>query len=165
MSADPGDLANLADLALPLPVSFWPPAAGIWIAAAAALVALVLFGWRALQRYRADAYLRAAAAELDALAAGPKGDRSGIAEAVSAILKRAAIVAYGRERVASLTGVAWAGFIAETAPPGVETATIAAGLAKALDTRQATEAAESEPLVREAKSWLRCQRGRAAAEA
>lgn len=165
MSADPGDLANLADLALPPPASFWPPAAGAWIVAAAASVALVLFGWRALQRYRADAYLRAAAAELDALAAGRTGDRSDIAEAASAILKRAAIVAYGRERVASLTGAAWTGLIAETAPPGVETAPIAAGLAASLDARQTTEAAASEPLIGASKAWLRAQRGRSAAEA
>ena len=31
VALDPGDLANMADLALPEPISFWPPAAGIWI--------------------------------------------------------------------------------------------------------------------------------------
>jgi hypothetical protein len=114
MSSDPGDLANMADLALPEPISFWPPAAGVWIIGAAAAAMLALAGWRALRRYRADAYLRGAAAEIDAVAGGD----AEITEAVSAILKRAAIVAHGREEVASLTGPAWAGFIAQTAPPG-----------------------------------------------
>lgn len=113
MSADPGDLANLADLALPPPVSFWPPAIGVWIVAITALAALAIFCWRALIRYRADAYLRRAAAEIDAIA-----DPSSVPDAVSAILKRAAMVGYGRERVASLTGAAWTDFLAASAPPG-----------------------------------------------
>jgi hypothetical protein len=137
MSADPGDLANLADLALPPPVSFWPPAIGVWIVAIAAFAAFAVFCRHALMRYRADAYLRRAAAEIDALAEPSAPD------VVSAILKRAAMVGYGRERVASLTGTHWTAFLAASAPPGE------------------TFAFSSDS----AKAWLRHQRGRATREA
>lgn len=137
MSADPGDLANLADIVVPPPVSFWPPAIGVSIVAITAVAALAVFGWRALMRYRADAYLRRAAAEIDTLAEPSAPD------VVSAILKRAAMVGYGRERVASLTGANWTAFLAATAPPG-ETFAFSGVWAKA---------------------WLRHQRGRVTREA
>ncbi len=137
MSADPGDLANLADLALPPPVSFWPPAIGVWIVAATAFAAFAVFCWRVLKRHRADAYLRSAAAEIHALAEPTAPD------AVSAILKRAAMVGYGRERVASLTGANWTAFLAASAPPCVP----------------------FEFSRDRAKTWLRHQRGRVTREA
>ena len=155
MSADPGDLANLADLALPPVISFWPPAAGVWIVGAAAAAALAVAGWRALQRYRADAYLRRAAVEIDAAA----GEGDG-ADAVSAVLKRAAMVCYGRERVASLTGTAWTAFIRETAPAGASTDRLAAGFDGLFPEGAKTSAQDEAALVADAKSWLRSQRGR-----
>lgn len=158
MSGDPGDLAGLADLALPPAVPFWPPAAGFWVLGAAFAAMLVIAGRRALQRHRADAYLRAAAAELEtSLAASPSGIDP--VEAVSAILKRAAMVAYGRERVAALTGPSWASFIAQTAPPGARIDVLAAGLERLFARPPRTD--DAEILVAQAKGWLRGQRGRA----
>lgn len=158
MSDDPGDLARLADLALPPAVPFWPPAAGIWIVGGAAVAMLAIAGWRALRRYRADAYLRVAAAELDiSLAASPSGIDP--VEAVSAILKRAAMVTYGREQVASLTGPGWASFIAQTAPPGAHTDVLAAGLEQLFARPPRT--GDAGILLGQAKAWLRGQRGRA----
>jgi hypothetical protein len=133
---------NLADLALPPPASFWPPAIGVWVVATTAFAVLAVFSWRALMRYRADAYLRRAAAEIDALAVPGQGGASA-PEAVSEILKRAAMVGYGRERVASLTGASWTDFLAASAPPGL-TFEFSGGWAKA---------------------WLRHQRGRVMREA
>jgi hypothetical protein len=161
MSSDPGDLANMADLALPEPVSFWPPAAGVWIVSGMAAAMLAVAGWRALRRYRADAYLRCAVAEIDAVAGGD----AAIPEAISAILKRAAIVAYGREDVASLTGPAWAGFITRTAPVGVQTTALTASLASLFAPQAVELAIGTSALVAQAKAWLHGQRGRAAREA
>lgn len=163
MSGDPGDLAGLADLVLPPPVPFWPPAAGICILGVAALAMLAVLGWRALRRYRADAYLRSAAHALDALAAGQGAAGEDTAEAVSSIVKRAAIVAYGRQRVAALTGAAWTKFIADTAPGGASTDAIAASLEGAVDARG--RKAPARVVVAQARIWLRGQRGRAAMEA
>lgn len=160
MSGDPGDLAKLADLALPPAVSFWPPAAGVWIVGGAAVAMLAIAGWRALRRHRADAYLRAAAAELDAsLPAG--ASETATAEIVSTVLKRAAMVAYGRERVAALTGSGWASFIAQTAPPGTRTDVLAASLEQLFAGLGSTDAGKAGILVGQAKAWLAGQRGRA----
>ena len=161
MSSDPGDLANMADLALPEPISFWPPAAGIWIVGGMAAAMLAVAGWRALQRYRADAYLRSAAAEIDVLS---QSDGT-IDEAVSAILKRAAIVAYGREEVAALTGSAWAGFITRTTPAGVQTTDLTTRLAGLFAPSAAPSSTGTSALVAQAKAWLDAQRGLAAKEA
>lgn len=155
MSADPGDLANLADLVLPPAIAFWPPAAGVWILGGAAAAALSVAGWRALQRYRADAYLRRAAAEVEAAARNGNGE-----VAVSAVLKRAAMVAYGRERVASLSGDGWAAFIRETAPAGAARDRLAAGLGALFSDGGPGSAADPAVLTADARTWLRGQRGR-----
>ncbi|MGO4405605.1 DUF4381 domain-containing protein [Bosea sp. RAF48] len=155
MSADPGDLANLADLALPPAISFWPPAAGVWIVGGAVVAALAVAGWRALRRYRADAYLRRAAAEIDAAAQG--GDAAG---AVSAVLKRAAMVAYGRERVASLTGSSWATFLRETAPAGMPLDRFVARPDAVFAANEGAPAQDRAALLAEARAWLQGQHGR-----
>jgi hypothetical protein len=61
--------------------------------------------WRAVQTYRADAYRREARRELSRLS-----DPSQLL----ALLKRAAMVAYGRDAVASLTGPAFLAFLDRT---------------------------------------------------
>lgn len=159
MSSDPGDLANMADLALPEPISFWPPAAGVWIVGVTIGVMLAVMAWRILRRYRADAYLRRAEAEIDALAGGDARST----EAVSAVLKRAAIVAYGREEAASLTGEGWAAFITQTSPAGSQTGDLTESLATM--SAPGRRVPEAGALVAEAKGWLHGQRGRAGKEA
>lgn len=151
MSGDPGDLANLADLALPPAIAFWPPAAGVWILGAAAVAALAVAGWRGWQRYRADAYLRQAEAELA---------KASSVEQVSAVLKRAALVAFGRERVASLTGLAWSAFLRETAPARLPINRLAGRLDGLLATDGRAEAQDAASVSVEARAWLRSLRGR-----
>ena len=68
-----------------------------------------------------DVDLDALETELDALEAEER-------EINAATEKRAAMVAYGRERVAALTGPGWASFIAQTAPPGAHIDDLAGGL-------------------------------------
>ncbi|MCU4179862.1 DUF4381 domain-containing protein [Bosea sp. BH3] len=147
MSSDPGDLANMADLALPPVVSFWPPAPGVWIVGGTALAMLLVAGWKAFSRYRADAYLREARAELGRLSPEPP------IEAISEILKRAAIVAHGRETVASLTGPSWSGFLAGTASRPLNE--LVAGL---------NEGRSHDGATAQADGWLRDQRGRVSRE-
>lgn len=151
MSSDPGDLANLADLALPPAISFWPPAPGVWILGGAAVAALAVASWRCWQRYRADAYLRSAEAELRAASS---------AEQVSSVLKRAAMVAYGRGRVASLTGAGWIAFLRETAPAGASVERFATGLGGLFAPQAPGSTADPDSFSAEARIWLRGQRGR-----
>lgn len=145
MSGDPGDLANMADLALPAVVSFWPPAAGIWILGCAALATAGVAAGRAIRRYRADAYLRRAEAQL----------HKGMSPAMlSETLKRAAILAFGREPTASLTGSGWAAFLERTGREG-RSAALAAEVQVALGSDEPAR----PQAVAEARDWLAAQRG------
>lgn len=103
-----GLINQLAEVPQPPPVPMVPQTLGWLVLALMCLAALGLWGLRLLRRHRANAYRRAA---LRALAAA--GDD---AAEISAILKRAAMVAYGRRRVAGLSGADWLAFLAETAP-------------------------------------------------
>lgn len=91
-------LADLHDIAEPAAVPAWPPAPGIWVVLAMAIVAvglLVLYKWKVYQR---NAYRREALAELD----GTKG-----ASRIAEILRRTALTAYPRDVVVGLKGDDW----------------------------------------------------------
>jgi uncharacterized protein DUF4381 len=98
---NPTDLSNLRDLALPPEVSLWPPAPGWWIVAAAGIASATILSIAAIARHRRNAYRREALRQLDTV------DPAGI----STLLKRTALAAWPRDRVAALTGTAWLDFL------------------------------------------------------
>ncbi|WP_299418903.1 DUF4381 domain-containing protein [uncultured Shimia sp.] len=101
-----GLLNQLAEVPDTAPVSMMPQTAG-WLMVAGIVLAVALWrGWRMWQHYRANAYRRAAMKALAQAGEDPA--------AVSGILKRAAMVAYGRRRVAGLSGQTWVTFLSET---------------------------------------------------
>lgn len=165
MSDDPGSLANLRDLALPPDIPFWPPAPGLWIVAAACLAMLGVLAWRAVQRYRAAAYRRAAIAELETLSAGIEQSGPDAVAHISAVMKRVAMVEYGRDQIASLSGQAWADFVAHEASTGFDPATIHRLLTEAFDGRSKPQPSELRLLIGHAELWIRAHRAPLAAEA
>jgi hypothetical protein len=164
MSDDPGSLANLRDLAIPPEVSFWPPAPGAWILLAACAAILSIMVWRAVQRYRAAAHRRAAIAELDAIASGIERGEPAIVERVSAVIKRVAMVEYGRERVAPLSGEAWADFVATTGA-GLNAQTIRSLFSEVYVAARQPGPSELRQLIDQASGWVRAHRARLGAEA
>jgi hypothetical protein len=102
--SDPSDLSNLRDIVVPPAVSFWPPAPGWWVLGAACVIAVGFVIAVAVRHWQRNAYRR------EALRALEKADGCDI----SAILKRAALAAFPRERVASLNGAAWLAFLDRT---------------------------------------------------
>lgn len=96
-------LDSLHDLVLPSAVSWWPPASGWYGVLAMLLLAAVWQIWRFRQRWRANAYRRAALRELDRLE-----DAAAIAE----LLRRTALAIMPRTVVAELTGTAWTDWLA-----------------------------------------------------
>jgi len=126
---DPAALSHLADLVVPAPVPWWPPAPGWWILVAGCLAAIALSATVAADRYRRNAYRRAALAELTAV--GPETPQA--AAVISAVLKRTALVAYPRSDVASLTGPAWLAFLDRTGATTDFTAGPAASLINAVE--------------------------------
>ncbi|EIM25375.1 DUF4381 domain-containing protein [Microvirga lotononidis] len=105
MTSDPADLANLRDIVLPAASPWWPPAHGWWVISAGLFAAALVASIRGWKRYQANAYRREALRELDA---------TSDVTAVMPILKRAAMAAYGRERVASLSGSGFLAFLDRT---------------------------------------------------
>lgn len=109
---------GLHDIVLPEPVS-WMPATMGWAGVALVLLALAAWGaWRAVQRWRADAYRREALAELAALRArwDEPAEREGAVAALAPLLKRTALSMAPRERVAWLSGEEWRRFLDEQGP-------------------------------------------------
>lgn len=105
------NLVELLDMLRPIPepppVSMWPATAG-WIWLGLGILALATWvGWRALRRWRAGAYRRAALAQLSAAGDDPVQ--------VAAILRRTALAAYPRRDVAGLIGDDWLSFLDQSA--------------------------------------------------
>ncbi len=112
-AADP--LAELRGIHLPQPVAFWPPAPGWW-GLAALLVASALATTIVVKRRRRSV-VRHALRELDGLArTSPDADLQTLATRLSVLVRRVALLRFGRTRVASLHGRAWQDFLKETAP-------------------------------------------------
>ncbi len=113
MKDDPGSLANLRDIVSPALPSFWPPAPGAVIVGACILAAIAIWCVQMLQAYRRNAYRRVAGMEIDRICRSASvGDEKSVA--ISEVLKRAALVAYPRETVASLSGSGWTSFLEKT---------------------------------------------------
>ncbi|MCT8974298.1 DUF4381 domain-containing protein [Microbaculum marinisediminis] len=103
-------LKRLTEPPQPPPIPMMPQTAG-WLVLAALLLFLIAWAvYVAVCHRKANAYRRAALAEL-----GTAGDDPA---AIAAILRRAALAAWPREEVASLTGEAWLAFLDRTGGDG-----------------------------------------------
>src|SRR5262249_55582346 len=109
------DFNQLQDIVVPPVVSYRPQTIG-WYAAGAIL--LLLVAWivsRIVAKRRASRYRRAALDELIVIEQRlTQGDRSAALVDLDALVKRVALVAYPRARVASLSGRAWLSFLDAT---------------------------------------------------
>lgn len=113
-------LAALQPLREPPPVSWWPPAPGWWFLAAliaVLLLALLVYLWR---RHRANAYRRAALAQLEELQRSEQHitNKPEYLARVNALLKSVALIAYPRREVAATTGDQWLTFLNKDLQPG-----------------------------------------------
>jgi len=107
------DLQNLHDIVVPPPPPWLPPAPG-WYALG--LTALLILVWGATvlhRRWRRNAYRRQALAELAQLASALATDKPAhlLLPRLPELLKRTALVAYGRSATASLSGQPWLDFL------------------------------------------------------
>jgi uncharacterized protein DUF4381 len=149
MNADPGSLENLHDLVMPVPVPWWPPAPG-WVVVSAALI-IVLTWWiiRAIQHWQSNSYRREALALLEKI--------GGSGAELPTLLKRVALSAYPRERVASLTGEQWLAFLDQTGHTDAFTTGSGRMLARLAYEPRLTaslSAAELDGLRRAVRDWI-----------
>jgi hypothetical protein len=116
VSADATSLSNLRDIVLPPPVSWWPLAWGWYLVAALLLAGLAWGLVRRWRRRRANRYRELALLELDALSAAiaDAAKRPRALAALPVLLKRVALAAWPRGRVAGLSGEAWWHFLDES---------------------------------------------------
>ena len=91
-------MSNLREIEPPESVPFTPETIGWYVLAGLVVFALLWFAWRLWLRWRADAYRRVALRELAEMEPGAPQD-------LPALLKRVALAAYPRSRVAELWAV------------------------------------------------------------
>ena len=102
-------LGDFVEAVSPPDVSWLPQTAG-WAWLGGILITVALFrAWRWLQHWHRDRYRREAVARLRGLSPEALGEQL-IAE-INKLLKLTAMVAYSRERVASLYGEQWVDFL------------------------------------------------------
>lgn len=113
-------LSQLADIHLPEPVSFWPPAPGWWVLAVLLLIAVALLVRQLLKLREKQKICQYALAELDRCLQHLADSGTDLDEArlhyineVNSVLRRVALVHFPRSNVASLGGAAWVDFIRE----------------------------------------------------
>jgi hypothetical protein len=112
-AADPASLDRLHDIVEPSPASWWPLAPGWFVVAGVCFAGLLYYAVRAWRHWQQNAYRRAALVELKSLREAARTSPDVLAE-LPALLKRTAMVAYGRPAVASLYGDAWLAFLDES---------------------------------------------------
>ena len=111
MNQDP--LAQLRDIHLPNPISIWPPAIGWWILLAVIIFLAIAIGWgikRHLANKKHQAMINNA---LDKVLTDYKleGNFQAYLQALSELLKRAAINLRGDKHVAAYSGGKWQQYI------------------------------------------------------
>ncbi|WP_404309594.1 DUF4381 domain-containing protein [Neorhodopirellula lusitana] len=104
---DPFSLNRLEDIVEPPPVPWWPPALGWYFVFAIVGLWTVWLAVNLWLRWQGNAYRRQGLLELKTV---DQGDFAGL----STLLKRVALVAYSRDRVASLVGAEWTQFLTRT---------------------------------------------------
>jgi len=129
-------LAQLADIHLPEPVSYWPPAIGWWVLAAIALVLLVILLRKIASSQRQQKICRYALAELQRCysnysQADPVSidqNKLNYVNQFNTVIRRVALVHYPQANAASLDGASWVDFIRQKGESSLMTDDIAAAL-------------------------------------
>ena len=116
MNPDPTSLDRLHDIVVPAPVPWWPPALAWYLVLGLLLGGVLVLVVRTLRGWQQNRYRREALAELarEEPALREPAARAAALRALAELLKRAALTAFPREQVASLTGPRWFEFLDRT---------------------------------------------------
>ncbi|WP_431673509.1 DUF4381 domain-containing protein [Rhizobium leguminosarum] len=106
-------LRSLHDIVVPAPVSWWPQTWGWSLVAALLTLTTLLVFLRWIKRYRANAYRREALTLLEGISGKLRhpATRPDAIRDLAEVLKRAALAAWQRDEVASLSGDGWVRFL------------------------------------------------------
>ncbi len=158
-SLDPASLQNLNDIVLPVPVAWWPLAIGWYFLSGLVLIVLAWLVYRLLQRWVNNRYRRAALRQLQLLAERIQStqERDANLGQIPILLKRAALCAYPRRRVAFLTGKDWVDFLNSRVKNPLFTQSTAGTLTKisyATGESRAVDAQAATALINASRQWL-----------
>ncbi len=106
-------LRQLADIAMPQPVSMMPQT-WAWTVLGCVVLLLIAFAcWRWYRRWEANRYRREALADLKKIEGrlAASATRGEALVALPVLLKRTALVLWPRETIAGLHGTGWTGFL------------------------------------------------------
>jgi len=114
--ADPASLQNLQDIVVPDPIPWLPPAPGWYALGLAGLLLLIWFCANIYLAWNRNRYRREALAALDRFEKELVETTQywKILPQLPELVKRTALAAHGRARVASLTGSNWLAFLDNT---------------------------------------------------
>ncbi len=109
-------LQQMHDIVMPGPPPWWPPAPGVYALGLTLLLLLAWGGWLGFLHWRRNRYRRSALAELTRLEQDlTTGSDPALLSQLPVLLKRTALAAYGRKRVAALSGQPWLAFLDQSA--------------------------------------------------
>lgn len=144
---------RLHDLYEPPPVPFSFEAPGWYVLGGILLVSATLFVLFRIRRYMKNRYRRDALRELDSL--DPAAD---IFPQLFVVLKRTAIYAFGRNKVAPLYGTAWLSFLEKTGV-NVHMTEYRDEILPAVYSGSAIDSGKQEKILSNAKQWVRTHAG------
>jgi len=104
-------VAGLIDIPLPTAITLWPATWTSRIVIALLISAALLATWRFVRRWHANRYRRAALAELDQLLRSPNTGTASADAALALLVRRTALAAFPRDKIAPLAGRAWLAFL------------------------------------------------------
>ena len=109
-------ILDLRDIVAPAPVGLWPPAPFVWVLLVTAGGGLAFLIWRGVLRWRAEAYRREGLERLTQIEGqlDNRGSELTVLNELSVLLKRVALAAFPRKKVASLYGESWLKFLEST---------------------------------------------------
>jgi len=105
-------LTQLAPEHTPAPPGWWPPAPGWWLVTGVcvALIAVGVWWWRYSRSVAQRRLRRTALRELQYIR--ERNDIVSVAQSIQNLLRRYALVTFGHDQVAHLSGDAWLKFVA-----------------------------------------------------
>lgn len=147
-------LAQLKDIHLPDPVSWWPPAPSWYAVFVLILAGIIFLTWQAYKRHRYTLAKKRALALLATYQAEyTKEHNVPLTSAnISELLRRVALVYYPREQVASLHGEAWLHFLNKTSK-GIDFNPVREMLLEA--PFKTMDKTNLQPLFSRAKLWIK----------
>ncbi|QFU74274.1 DUF4381 domain-containing protein [Halioglobus maricola] len=139
----------------PEAVNWWPQTPGWYAVGAVILVLLGRYSWRRIRYWYRNRYRKEARLQLQSL---PQAGNH--AREINQILKRAALAAYSRTDVASLSGQEWINFLNSRCSEPAFDATQCQCLAEGIYAEDALDKNDRSALIEASVRWLSAHRNR-----